>query len=68
MDVFFFALFTLGETLINSSFPRKRESRVLILLGSRLRGNDDYAMNQRFLGFLLLPVLRRAVNLYIEKP
>jgi hypothetical protein len=28
------------ELLINSSFPRRRESSALIHLGSRLRGND----------------------------
>jgi len=28
------------ETLINSSFPRMRESSHWIYLGSRIRGND----------------------------
>ncbi|MDP2829132.1 MAG: hypothetical protein Q8O37_11070 [Sulfuricellaceae bacterium] len=35
------------ETLINSSSPRRRGSRLLILLDSRLRGSDEKRINQR---------------------
>jgi hypothetical protein len=36
------------EALINSPFPRKRESMSLILLDTRFRGYEVFAINQRF--------------------
>ena len=38
------------EPLIYPSFPRKRESMLLIPLDSRFRGNDDCGINKGFAG------------------
>jgi hypothetical protein len=37
------------EPLINSSFPRKRKSRLLIFMDARLRGHDKTPIIQSFL-------------------
>ena len=41
-------LFNNKKALIYSSFPRKRESMLLIPLDSRFRGNDDCGIIQSF--------------------
>jgi hypothetical protein len=41
------------EVLTNLSFPRKRESRLLILRDTRFRWHDVFAINQRCLGLMV---------------
>lgn len=39
----------LRNTLTNRSYPRRRVSSALIILGSRFRGNDDLRIDPHFL-------------------
>ncbi len=41
------------EPLINSSFPRRRESICLIFMDPRLRGDDKNVINQRFPNYIV---------------